>query len=897
MPKITEVPPANPLSGTEKFVLVQDDETRVADVDSIYPRPASLPEVTEPSGAEWISIDVDGVQMKLSLFNLAQYLGSAPGAPVPIWDVAPSITGTVQVGDVLTGDDGELRFGAVTARAWLRDGAAISGATGATYELDFADQDADIAYRVTATGDGGTTIATSAEVGPVIGLALAQAPSFDTFDANPGNIIGRTLQGRGGTWTLQKATDALGGGTHDTSMSVAAGFAGGNGVAGAGNHYAVATAPSQTVIVARRLPNPFGANLSNDHVTASGNTVVNITRFGFTSTEVLGPPLSGRININREIAGGSATSIRAINGLRREPYDVQAHEYLEADSTVTLQMRMNGRGHDAPQDVSEAVRSVPLSRRHGFSGNAPATHLDWFAIVEPANDAVAMLEQAAPVISRLADGRALVIVQGRYTVQGMGKVKALVNDRSSGSPVAVAGYAAVDVAVTVTEISGLFGTFKGMFYIDADTAAGLAGKPLETWIWRTDVENPVGGGLLTVPWPSMVQRLGINVLMFGQSLSVFQSNQTQTTAATPHPGSRWVDGYAATTNAYDRRMLVQTANALPAHLSQRFGQLSGLPMTLVAAGTSGTPQSQRVPGTAQFNAAFDGIMHAGGRVDVIVNTTGQSNVDNAVTYFADLSATYAGPGSFATMDSDHPPHVVMMPISSSHSGSEQAYQAAREVEKRCVEDGIAHSFGPSTFDLRKHWNGTDLLHHGTADTDPHGSEAKIMQRIGQHIAFVTGDADHDGQGPDLVAAIKTGLRELKLYFDDGGSWFDSMELVGAGFHGGCRYSANDDGSAPIWPSNAVVTPGRVASGTHAGRFEVTVSFAVDLPAGLKVWSGFGNNPHNPLQDPTINQTTWDDPVSGASILRGVKTGMPAGLDLVGIRPRVRYHTPSYLEAA
>jgi len=896
MPKITDIPAAEPLSGTEKFPIVQGDETRLADVDSIYPRPASLPEVTEPGGAEWISVDVDGVQMKLSLFNLAQYLGSTPGAPIPVWDVAPSITGTVQVGQVLTGDDGDIRFGTVSARAWLRNGTAISGANGATYQLAFADENADIAYRVFATGDGGTNLATSAEVGPVALLGLAPPPSFDSFNTGDGNIIGRNLQGRAATWTLEKATDALGGGTHDTSMSVAGGYAGGNGVGGAGNHYAVATAPSQNVIVARRLAVPFGANLISDHVTASGGTAAGISRIGFTSTEVLGPPLSGRMNINAEVAGGSATSFRAINGLRREPFDVQAHHYADTAGTVTLQLMVNGRKHDVPQDVTPAVRNVPLSRKHGFSGNAAANLMDWFAIVEPANDAVAMLEQAAPVISRLADGRALVILKGRYTVQGMGKLKALVNDRSSGSPVAVAGYEAVDVPVTVTEISGGFGTFSGLFYIDEATADDLAGKPLETWIWREDVENP-GGGLLTVPWPSPVQRIGINVMFFGQSLSVFQSNQTQTTAATPHPGSRWVDGYAATANAYDRRMLVQTTNALPAHLSQRFGQLSDLPMTLVAAGTSGTPQSQRVPGTAQFNAAVDGIAHAGGRVDVIVNTTGQSNLDNAVAYFSDLSATYSGPGSLATINRGGSAHVVMMPISSSHSGSEAAFQATREVEMRCVEEGIAQSFGPSTVDLRKHWNGTDLLHHGTPDTDPHGSEAKIMQRIGQHIGFVLGHASHDGQGPGLVAAIKTGLRELKLYFDDGGSWFDSLELVGAGFHGGCRYSVNADGSAPIWPSAAVVTPGRVASGPHAGRFEVTVSFAVDLPENLKVWSGFGNNPHNPLQDATINLTNWDDPVSGASILRGVKAGMPAGLDRVGIRPRVSYSLPSYVEVA
>lgn len=896
MAKITDLPAAEPLTGSEKFAIVQEDETRLADVDSIYPRPASLPELAEPDGTEWVSLDVNGVAMKISLFNFAQYLGSDPSAPVPVWDVAPSITGTVQVGETLTGDDGEYRFGAVSGRAWLRDGTPIAGAAGPTYELAFADQDANIAFRVTATGDGGTTQATSIAVGPVLGLALVQAPSFDNFDSGSGNIIGRTLSGRGGTWTLERATD--GSATHDTSMSVAGGFAGGNGVAGAGNHYAVATAPSQTVIVARRLPNQFGANLFSDHVTASGGIAANITRFGFTSTEVPGPPLSGRININPEVAGGSATSAFQISGLRREAYDVQAHEYVEgAGSSLTLQMRMNGRAHAAPFDASLATRNVPLSRKHGFSGNASATHLDWFEIVEPANDAVAMLEEVPTTISRLADGRALVIVRGRYTVQGMGKVKAQLNDRSSGSPVPVAGYTSIDVPVTVSEIVGLYGTYVGMFFVDEATAAGLVGKPLETWIWRDDVANPAGGGKLSVPWPSPIQRLGVNVAYNGQSNSVFQGNQTQTTAAAPATGSRWVDGLSGTANAYDRRMLPISANTIPAHLSKRWGDLSGTPLTLITAGASGTPTSQRLPGTAQFNALRDGISHAGGRVDFFFDKSGESNIDNAPNYFSDMTAIYSGPGSHAAMNIGGPPYVIVMPLGTSHDSTDASFQAVCEVQVRLVEDGIVQALGPTTNDLRKLWNGSEILHFGSTNSDPYGSMAKIAQRQAQQIAFVRGHAAHNGFGPELFAAVKTGARQVKAYFSDGGSWFDSMELVGAGFHGGTRFSANADGSAPIWPSSCVVSATRVVLGPYAGMFEVVFGFDADLPADLKMWAGFGANPHNPLQDSTINQTTWDDPISGASILRGVKTGMPAGLDLVGIVRRLRYSTPSYVVVA
>lgn len=90
-------------------------------------------------------------------------------AALPSFSVAPSITsdGSPAVGEVLTGNDGTIVGGTVSARAWLRDGTPISGATGGTYTPVFEDIDADLAFRVTATNAGGDTVATSATVGPI----------------------------------------------------------------------------------------------------------------------------------------------------------------------------------------------------------------------------------------------------------------------------------------------------------------------------------------------------------------------------------------------------------------------------------------------------------------------------------------------------------------------------------------------------------------------------------------------------------------------------------------------------------------------------------------------------------------------------------------------------------
>ncbi|MBB4860385.1 lysophospholipase L1-like esterase [Novosphingobium chloroacetimidivorans] len=80
-------------------------------------------------------------------------------APAPSFSVAPSVTGVATVGNLLTGHDGTYANGTVSARAWLKAGVVISGATSATYTPNEAGS---YTYRVILTGAGGTTTQTSA---------------------------------------------------------------------------------------------------------------------------------------------------------------------------------------------------------------------------------------------------------------------------------------------------------------------------------------------------------------------------------------------------------------------------------------------------------------------------------------------------------------------------------------------------------------------------------------------------------------------------------------------------------------------------------------------------------------------------------------------------------------
>lgn len=84
--------------------------------------------------------------------------GGGGATPGPVNTAAPAITGTVLVGQTLTCSSGTWTgTGTITyAYQWLRDGAAIAGATSSSYTLVVADANTSLSCRVSATDDEGT---------------------------------------------------------------------------------------------------------------------------------------------------------------------------------------------------------------------------------------------------------------------------------------------------------------------------------------------------------------------------------------------------------------------------------------------------------------------------------------------------------------------------------------------------------------------------------------------------------------------------------------------------------------------------------------------------------------------------------------------------------------------
>jgi len=94
---------------------------------------------------------------------------AAPGTFEPSNTTAPSISGTAQVGSVLTAAAGAWTGNPipVVARQWLRNGFAIAGATGTVYTTQQDDLGASITFRETATNSVGSKSATSNAIGPI----------------------------------------------------------------------------------------------------------------------------------------------------------------------------------------------------------------------------------------------------------------------------------------------------------------------------------------------------------------------------------------------------------------------------------------------------------------------------------------------------------------------------------------------------------------------------------------------------------------------------------------------------------------------------------------------------------------------------------------------------------
>ncbi len=130
--------------------------------------------------------------------------GDAPTDPPATPEVvpgSPAVSGSAQVGSVLAAQPGAWSPAPVSLTyRWLRDGAPITGATGATYVVKPADLGSRLSVRVTGTKAGHTSAsATSAATKVVKAGPAAKSTKRPVISGVPG--VGKTLKASKGSWS------------------------------------------------------------------------------------------------------------------------------------------------------------------------------------------------------------------------------------------------------------------------------------------------------------------------------------------------------------------------------------------------------------------------------------------------------------------------------------------------------------------------------------------------------------------------------------------------------------------------------------------------------------------------------------------------------------------------
>lgn len=172
------------------------------------PLPVLLPpaegpvEIVVRNGAVTVTLGAPGVHAGTYATTTAAL------AAGPVWLAPPALSGGTGLGAVLTGRPGLVLHPAgrapTVARQWLRDGAPIAGATGATRTIAAADQGRTLSLRETATNaDGARSVASAPLAIPAAPVAPPPPPPANTAaPAITGTAqVGRTLTLSTGTWS------------------------------------------------------------------------------------------------------------------------------------------------------------------------------------------------------------------------------------------------------------------------------------------------------------------------------------------------------------------------------------------------------------------------------------------------------------------------------------------------------------------------------------------------------------------------------------------------------------------------------------------------------------------------------------------------------------------------
>ena len=222
---------------------------------------------------------------------------AAPAVSTP-----PSISGTTVVGQPLTADPGAWTGSPTFALQWQRCDATggscvdVGSANGSMYTLTSADQGHTLRVRVTATNDGGTVSATSAQSGVVTVAVVAPAKTSDPAITGTA-AIGQQLTVTPATFTGSAATV-----THQWQSCDASG----------GNCIAIGGATGATYIVtAADVGHTIRVvdTATNGAGTASGTSAATavVPAPAAAPTVTTGPSISGTTTVGQQLTANAGT--------------------------------------------------------------------------------------------------------------------------------------------------------------------------------------------------------------------------------------------------------------------------------------------------------------------------------------------------------------------------------------------------------------------------------------------------------------------------------------------------------------------------------------------------------------------------------------------------------------
>lgn len=145
-------------------------------------------------GGRKVSVTVTG---KLAGYTTLAKHSSAKLVLRALTSATPKITGTVKVGSTVKASAGTWKPAPVSYRyQWLRNGAAITGATKSSYKITSADAAQKLTVRVTGTKSGYAAVAKTSSAKAVPRVMRVSVPKI-----SGGAVVGKTLAVKRGTWT------------------------------------------------------------------------------------------------------------------------------------------------------------------------------------------------------------------------------------------------------------------------------------------------------------------------------------------------------------------------------------------------------------------------------------------------------------------------------------------------------------------------------------------------------------------------------------------------------------------------------------------------------------------------------------------------------------------------